>query len=372
MVKKENFYVGLMSGTSRDGVDIALTNIRDDTIETIDALTIPYPEKIRTSLKRLCEPNADITLREIAKIECKLGEFFSDKTLELLKKHSNLRGKIKAIGTHGHTLYHMPENPFPYSLQVGGASIINARTGIKTICDFRSTDIAYGGEGAPLVPAFHQWAFSKPNENRIIINLGGIANITILHSESGVLGFDTGPGNCLMDEWYEKIQHRKFDHGGKFAASGQVNNEILSSLLNDDYFNKEPPKSTAREFFNLDYMYRKIGKKKILSEKPENIQATLLSFTAITIANAIKNFSKEGDSSIYLCGGGIKNDELVSTLKVVLEPKNVSSTSDLGCNPDYVEAVAFSWLAYMRVSGNPVIVTTNPNQESLILGAVYG
>ena len=126
-------------------------------------------------------------MREIAKIECKLGEFFSDKTLELLKKHSNLRGKIKAIGTHGHTLYHMPENPFPYSLQVGGASIINARTGIKTICDFRSTDIAYGGEGAPLVPAFHQWAFSKPNVNRIIINLGGIANITILSSESGVL-----------------------------------------------------------------------------------------------------------------------------------------------------------------------------------------
>lgn len=372
MANKENFYLGIMSGTSRDGVDIALTNIQDGTIETIDALTIAYPEKIRTSLKRLCMPNGEITLGEIAKIECKLGEFFSEKTLELLKNHKNLREKIKAIGTHGHTLYHLPKNPFPYSLQVGGASIINARTGIKTICDFRSTDIAYGGEGAPLVPAFHQWAFSKPNVNRVIINLGGIANITILHSESGVIGFDTGPGNCLMDEWYEKNQSGKFDHGGKFAASGQVNDEILSGLLNDDYFFRDPPKSTAREFFNLDYMYRKLGKKKILSQKPEDIQATLLSFTAITIANSIKNFSKKSDSNIYLCGGGIKNDELVDALKVVLEPKKVESTSDLGCNPDYVEAIAFSWLAYMRLSGNPVTVTTNPNQKALILGAIYG
>ena len=161
MVKKDNFYLGLMSGTSRDGVDIALTNIQDDTIETLDALTVAYPEEIRTLLERLCRLNAKITLNEIAEVECKLGDFFSETTLELLKKHKNLRSKIKAIGTHGHTLYHFPNKPFPYSLQVGGASIINARTGIKTICDFRSIDIAHGGEGAPLVPAFHQWAFSK-------------------------------------------------------------------------------------------------------------------------------------------------------------------------------------------------------------------
>ena len=196
----------------------------------------------------------------------------------------------------------MPENPFPYSLQVGGASIINARTGIKTICDFRSTDIAYGGEGAPLVPAFHEWAFSKPNEKRIIINIGGIANITILHSESEMLDSILALATALWMNGTEK-KHRKFDENGKFAASGQVNAKILSTLLNDDYFNKEPPKSTAREFFNLDYMYRKIGKKKILSEKPENIQATLWRFTATSITNSIKNFTKDGDSSIYQVEG---------------------------------------------------------------------
>lgn len=372
MVKKENYYLGLMSGTSRDGVDIALTNIKDDAIETIDAFTAAYPEEIAILLERLCGLNAKITLKEIAEVECKLGEFFSVTTLELLKKHKNLRNKIKAIGTHGHTLYHLPNKPFPYSLQVGGASIINARTGIKTICDFRSTDIAYGGEGAPLVPAFHQWAFSEQKINRIIVNIGGIANITILHSRDEILGFDTGPGNCLLDEWYEKNQNGKFDSKGKYAASGQVINEILSVLLDDDYFTKKPPKSTAREFFNLDYMYRKLGKKKIFSEKPEDIQATLLNFTAITIVNSIKSLSIDPYSSIYLCGGGLKNDQLVNLLENMLKPKTVNSTNDLGCNPDYVEAIAFSWLAYMRFSGRPVKVTTNPNHTELILGAVYG
>lgn len=372
MVKKENFYLGLMSGTSRDGVDIALTNIQNDTIDTLDAFTVAYPEEIRILLERLCQLNAKITLKEIAEVECKLGEFFSETTLKLLKKHRSLHNKIRAIGTHGHTLYHLPNEPFPYSLQVGGAPIINARTGIKTICDFRSSDIAHGGEGAPLVPAFHQWAFSKHKLNRIIVNIGGIANITSLHSKDEMIGFDTGPGNCLLDEWYEKNQNGKFDHEGKYAASGRVNNEILSALLDDTYFFRKPPKSTAREYFNLDYIYRKLGKKKVLSQKPEDIQATLLNFTAITIVNSIKSLSIEPDSGIYLCGGGLRNNELVSLLGVMLKPVTVSSTAVLGCNPDYIEAIAFSWLAYMRYSGKTVRITSNTGHQAMVLGAVYG
>ena len=169
-----------MSGTSRDGVDVALTRIQRDTIETIDAFTLDYPNELRSLLEKLCQPEESCLLKEIAQAECTLGNFFSLAALKIIEKHKNLRSEIKAIGSHGHTLYHLPSKPYPFSLQVGGAAIINARTGIKTISDFRNADIAKGGEGAPLVPAFHDWALSKPETERVIVNIGGISNITVL------------------------------------------------------------------------------------------------------------------------------------------------------------------------------------------------
>ena len=372
MQEEQNIYVGLMSGTSQDGVDIALTEIKSNTLKTIDAFTLCYPDEIRMLLKRLCQTNERIYLKDIAEVEYSLGDFFSKAVLQLLDKHPNLRKRIRAIGTHGHTLYHLPKKPFPYSIQVGGAAILNARTGIKTVYDFRGADIANGGEGAPLVPAFHDWAFANTETEKIIVNIGGIANITILRNSGEILGFDTGPGNCLLDEWYEKNQGGKFDENGDYGASGFVNTKILSTMLADEFFVRAPPKSTAREFFNIDYLYHKVGLQQIASCRPEDIQATLMALTATSITNSINKFTKNGQSEVYLCGGGVKNRGLTALLKKLLAPRSVKTTLVLGYEPDYIEAVAFSWLAYMRISELPVRVTTNPNFKQLILGSVCG
>lgn len=340
-------YVGLMSGTSMDGIDAVLASFSDRAVRIHATQSQTYPAVLKDALLAAIRESLQVELDTDGELDRQVGECFRDAALAVIKKSGVDIGDVRAIGSHGQTLRHQPNAEHPFSLQIGRADIIAAGTGATTVANFRQADIDAGGQGAPLVPPFHEWLFSSRRRDRVVVNIGGIANITALPGrDSAVIGFDTGPGNGLMDAWTRQHRDQTFDAGGQWAASGEVIESLLAQLLTDPYFTLAPPKSTGFEYFNLDWLHRAdVG-----AADPTDVQTTLCELSATTIASAIGDQCRTA-TEVFVCGGGVNNHELMRRLQQNLPGVSVADTSVAGLHPDWVEAVAFAWLAMRRLTG---------------------
>lgn len=358
-----------MSGTSLDGIDVALVNLEKENVRLIDFYYLGFSEELQKRLHEISKPNALISLQMLGKIDCEVGLLFAKAVNKLLEKSTISKHNILAIGSHGQTIYHSPNSHFPFTLQIGDPNIIAQKTGITTVADFRRRDIAAGGQGAPLVPAFHEIMFSHDDENRCILNIGGIANVTFLpakNTQKPILGFDTGMGNTLMNQWIKLHLGKSYDEGGAWAKTGKIDFALVEKLKSDDYFLLKPPKSTGVDYFSLDWLKTHLEP----HHKPENVQASLCYLTALTICEAIKNYAPN-THRILLCGGGSHNACLIDLIKENINC-TVQSTDEYGIHPDHVEAIAFAWLAKQTLhkkSGNVKNITGA--KDSVILGGVY-
>lgn len=352
-------FIGLMSGTSLDGVDAVLVDFSKNHFKLIAHQFLPYSSALRLEILALQQPNYN-ELEQSHLISNKITLLYTQAITDIISKSKYKAQDISAIGCHGQTIRHRPELGF--TIQIMNAALLAENTGINVVHDFRSRDIAAGGQGAPLVPGFHQALFAHPQNNRVILNIGGIANITYLPSVGEIIGFDSGPGNMLMDAWAEQHIGTSYDANGDWASTGSVNQRLLTSLLAESFFKISPPKSTGRDLFNLQWLAL------ILSAlpsdlKPQDIQRTLLELTALSIANAVRKHCKDTDE-LFVCGGGVLNCTLMERIKALLAPTPVKLTSELKLgqqlDPQLVEASAFAWLAYQtmqRQTSNIISVT---------------
>lgn len=367
----EELYLGLMSGTSMDGVDAVLCTFNGNQLGQIIATHgKSYPASLRTRLLQLQRTPSGIALHDYAALDRQVAEIFAATACELLEQHGIPRDNVLALGSHGQTVFHDPVDARS-SLQLGDPNLIAAQTGITTVADFRRRDIASGGQGAPLVPAFHHACFADAHEARCVINIGGIANVTILPDDNPqhVTGFDTGPGNGLMDEWATLRLGQAYDAQGAWAQSGQVHADLLRTLLADEYFLQPPPKSTGRDKFNLDWARARFPQLDTL-EAPD-VQRTFCALTVASIASALRGHAN-GTHRVLLCGGGVHNRLLLSLLHSDLHPATVELTDQHGLNAQWVEAAAFAWLAMRTLSklpGNLPAVTGA--RQPTILGGIY-
>ena len=364
-------YIGLMSGTSLDGIDAGLVSFKDKQIQLLAFEYLPFSDSMKKDIQNLSRPNSPIFLKDYGSVDTQLGALFAQAINNLLVKTNLSSSDITAIGSHGQTIYHAPENPSAFSLQIGDPNIIAEETGITTVADFRRRDIAAGGQGAPMVPAFHQAFFSHifdlSKQNITIVNIGGIANITYL-SGNKTIGFDTGPGNTLMDFWIQKNLDTAYDKKGSWAKAGRANPELVENLKSDPYFKLSLPKSTGKEYFSPAWLNEKTSHTPDCSA--EDIQASLCQLTADTITEAIHQYAPLTDHTL-ICGGGIHNEYLVELIQNNLTHA-VSSTAEYGINPDHVEAMAFAWLARQTINNLPGNITeVTGAKKPVILGGVY-
>jgi len=358
-----------------DAIDAALVAFRPDSIELLGTHNEPYPVPLKTRLHDLATAQNG-RLDELFQTDVQVGECFAKAALRVLESAGMPARRVAAIGSHGQTIRHAPSSPIPYTVQLGDPNVIAERTGITTIADFRRRDVAAGGEGAPLTPPFHVALLSgrHPNATRAIVNIGGIANATIVPARAGqshtVIGFDTGPGNCLLDAWARENLGREYDASGGWAARGRPDERLLSRMLSDPFFDRPPPRSTGRETFNLAWLDARI-RDAGANRTPEDIQRTLCELTARAVTTAIEQYAAE-TIELFLCGGGVHNAVLVERLQALLAPRPVKSTDALGLHPDWVEAVAFAWLAKRtleRCPGNLPSVTGAAHP--VVLGGIY-
>ena len=362
-------FIGLMSGTSADAIDAALVNLAGDDLEIIDYRQYPLETGLRKSLRGI---NLSAPVEAISELDGLLGRCFGQAALAVLDANSVETGQVRAIGSHGQTILHLPRATPPRTLQIGDPNLIAGLTGITTIADFRRADMAAGGQGAPLAPAFHAWKFRSNRANRVVLNIGGIANLTILPCTPGeeVRGFDSGPGNTLMDAWIQQCTGSNYDDQGRWAAAGIIQQELLKPMLSDPYFSAPPPKSTGKDDFNSAWIARH-GDKTGNACRNEDIQATLLELTAVSIADAIST-SSPATEEILVCGGGVHNTVLMQRLQSLLPGIVVKSTGDYGINPDAVEAVTFAWLARQRLENTPAnLPSVTGAGKAAVLGAIY-
>ena len=352
-----------------DAIDTALVDIEPGSLNLKQYQQFPLPEMIRDGVRKL---SGSSSLDEVMCMDAELGQLFADAVLEIVKRSGLNKERIRAVGSHGQTVMHCPEDAPPRTLQIGDANIIACRTGLTTVTDFRRLDLAAGGQGAPLAPALHAQYFRSGSVDRVILNIGGIANITLLPAsrQEVVTGFDTGPGNGLMDDWNHRHNHTPMDKDGKWAASGKLDQSLLEQLLSDPYFSHTPPKSTGRDYFNLEWLDMMLEK----FTRPVaavDVQATLLLLTVHNIADAITRYAPSA-REIYVCGGGIHNPVLMQALETCLPDRTIASTAVLGIHPDAVEAVTFAWLARCRLDGIPGnLPSVTGAERPMILGAVY-
>ena len=366
------YYVGLMSGTSLDGIDAALVDLATPHApRLVAAATTPYEETLRRHLLQLCQRQT-ASIAELLSLDVQVGRALAHAARVLLDEAGLPAHAVRAIGSHGQTIRHQPSADPPATLQIGDPNIIAEATGITTVADFRRRDMAAGGEGAPLVPAFHQAVFGSGGESRIVLNIGGIANITVLGAGDGAPlgGFDTGPGNTLMDAWALRHLGRPLDERGRWAASGSVNQALLAQCLADPYFQRPPPKSSGREYFSLQWLEDKL-RECGTTPTPADVQATLCELSARSMAEAVLTHAP-GTRRILICGGGLHNDQLVERLRALLGAHRLGSTAEVGIDPDMVEAMAFAWLAQRTLHGQPGNApgVTGARRE-VILGGIY-
>ena len=370
MTEAPALYVGLMSGTSMDGIDAALVAIEQGAPRLLASHQHHWPDAVREQLRAFSTDQPQ-SLDAFGELDAQAGEIFADAVLALLAKSNTAATAVTAIGSHGQTLRHGPNHRFPFTLQIGDPNRIAQRTGIPTVADFRRRDIAAAGQGAPLVPAFHHACFASAVEDRIIVNIGGIANLTcLLAHENTVTGFDTGPGNRLLDDWIRLQQGKQFDADGAWAASGSIYQPLLDALLADAYFSQAPPKSTGSDYFHLDWL-RNTAASMLASISAVDVQATLLELTAVSISNALSHCAPQG-AAIFLCGGGAHNVQLQRRLRALLPDSRIATTAALGIDPDWVEAAAFAWLAYRTLAGLPGnLPSATGASQPVILGGIY-
>jgi anhydro-N-acetylmuramic acid kinase len=361
-----DLFIGLMSGTSLDGIDavVARFDAGSDAPALVHSHYQPFQPLLRDTLLALNEPGHD-ELHRAAVSANQLAHAYAAAIRTLLAQAGLAACDITAIGCHGQTVRHRPDAG--YTTQLVNAALLTELTGITTICDFRSRDIAAGGQGAPLVPAFHLHAFGSATEHRAVVNIGGIANITDLPPGSIAAGFDCGPGNALMDEWISANLGRAYDDNGAWAASGMVIPDLLNTLLTHEFFARQPPKSTGRDTFNLAWVRRALSG----NEPADHVQATLLALTADSIAQSIEKHCPRAQS-VYVCGGGAHNSVLMARLATLLPGKRVSNTGVIGVDADWVESLAFAWLARQTLQSKPGNVPSVTGAKGpRILGAIY-
>lgn len=363
-------YVGLMSGTSMDAIDAVLVDFSQG-IRLKSTHTLPMPSDLRRRLGALCQSGPD-EIERLGRADAELGALFAAAVNELLDKSQVDARQVKAIGSHGQTIRHRPLSQPPFTLQIGDPNVISEHSAITVIADFRRRDMAAGGQGAPLVPAFHADVFGSRQNHRIVLNLGGIANVTLLPAgqPEATSGFDTGPANTLMDAWSQLQRGETYDAGGKWAASGNASPMLLERLLAHPFFARPAPKSTGREDFNIEWLQAELNALR-MTISSSDVQATLLELTALTVATAINGSSLDG-GELLICGGGAFNDTLWRRLQVLLPNWDFHSTAEFGLAPTWVEATAFAWLARRTMLGLPgnlpaVTGATGPR----ILGAIY-
>ncbi len=354
---RPQLYLGLISGTSADGIDAALVRFASDDArarcELVHGHTWRWDEALRPRLIALGQGGDCASLDELGTLDVRIAEAFANAALRLLADAGVVPAQVRAIGSHGQTVRHRPagaasDGRWPFTMQLGDGNLIAERTGIATVADFRRRDVAAGGHGAPLLPALHAALLRSPDENRAVLNLGGIANLTLLPECGGVRGFDTGPANGLLDAWCERHLGAAFDADGAFAASGCVDEPLLARLLAEPWFALPPPKSSGREQFHLDWVQAQLHG----DEAAQDVQATLLELTAASVAEALQ--AQQTDTQrLLVCGGGVHNPLLLRRIAARLPGTQVESTAALGVDPDFVEAMGFAWLARETLAGRP-------------------
>ncbi|MGH8496708.1 MAG: anhydro-N-acetylmuramic acid kinase [Gammaproteobacteria bacterium] len=364
-------YLGLISGTSMDGADAALVSFDEGGCRVVAGHSTAFPADLYLTVSNLvAQPTSVPSLDQLGELDTRLGHFFADAALGLLEREAVDASSVIAIGSHGQNIRHCPELAHPFTWQLGDPNVIVARTGITTVADFRRRDVALGGQGAPLMPGFHKAVFAAANEERAVVNLGGMANVTILPRAGDVLGFDTGPGNALMDIWSQAKRRKPFDEGGAWASQGRVHAGLLERFLDDPFFRKAPPKSTGREYFNKRWIENGLFE---LTNWPsaEDVQATLLELTARSISDVISG-TAPGTERVLLCGGGVHNRRLFERLIELMPGRIVQPADEHGLASDWVEAAGFAWLARQTLSGKAGNITavTGARRPS-ILGGVY-
>ena len=359
-----DLYIGIMSGTSLDGIDAALVDLSQAAPCLVSSYFQPYPAALKETLLALHHPTPN-ELHQSQLVAGQLAREYAEATKTLLKKAGIAAASIQAIGCHGQTVRHCPEHG--YSLQLNNAALLAELTGIHVVSDFRNRDIAAGGQGAPLVPAFHDVVLRHPNISRVILNIGGIANLTDLAPNKATIGFDSGPGNLLMDAWIAKHQGKPYDKDGAWAASGRIIPALLQVMLDDAYFVASPPKSTGRDLFNLSWLENKLSG----SEAPQDVQATLLALTGDSIAASVHRFCTR-TREIFVCGGGAHNKALLSHLQQALPQCRIQKTEVLGIDADWMEAMAFAWLAQQAMHLRPAnLPAVTGAKHPCVLGAIY-
>ncbi len=361
-------YLGLISGTSADGIDAALVAFDGDAPRLLLGQTHAYPAELRESLLTISQATGAISLDTLGELDQRVGMAFAEAAITALEAAGVASDAVAAIGSHGQTLRHRPLGPHPFTLQIGDPNVIAERTGIRTVADFRRRDVAAGGQGAPLLPALHAALFADASADVAVLNLGGIGNLTLLPRAGGVRGFDTGPANCLLDAWIGEHTGGARDEGGRWADGGTVDAVLLEELLADPYFELSAPKSTGRDYFHLDWLRAQVGD---TSRDPRDVQATLLQLTATSIVAALRSELPQA-TRLIACGGGVHNAALMQCLRTLAAPIELSTTAAHGLDPDFVEAVGFAWLARATVAGNagnlPAVTgAAGPR----ILGAIY-
>lgn len=364
-------YIGLISGTSMDGVDCAVVDCSGHTPRVIHFNTTEFAPDLKQRLLRLTT-NQGVDLRMFGSADIDVARFFAQAVNSFLTVHRLKPADIVAIGSHGQTIWHEPPQRAeqrPFTLQIGDPNTLAEQTGITVVADFRRKDMAAGGQGAPLVPALHRELFNSNTTDRIVLNLGGIANITLLPKNGGAcLGLDTGPASVLMDAWIKRHRDQDYDENGAWATSGHIDAALLNALLDEPYFRLPAPKSTGREFLNLAWLDQKLAKTTTI--KPVDVQATLLEFTAQTVSKEVNKLLSSGE--VIACGGGARNAALLQRLQERLPGFALRTSTELGIHADCVEAVAFAWMAKKTLHREPIDFSAFTGaRHPVIAGGIY-
>ena len=363
-------YIGLISGTSMDGIDTALVDFTDNNIKLIATHNHSIPETTRANVFRLAH-NDNVDLNLLGETDAELGELFADAALTLLSQTDYLPGDIKAIGSHGQTIWHNPAAKHKFSIQITDANRIAYKTGITTVADFRRKDMAAGGEGAPLASGLHKNFFSNSKENRAVLNIGGISNLTYLPANKNekCFGFDCGPGNVLMDGWIARHHGKAYDANGKWASQSDADEALVKQLMTDDYIHLAPPKSTGREHYHMQWLDRQL--KGFSNISADNVQTSLCAFTANSIHHALEKHLP-AVNTLIVCGGGAHNQYLMRLLSERNPSLHVASSEQFGLSPDWVEATAFAWMAQQTLLGKPSnLPDVTGAKQPVTLGAIY-
>ena len=342
-------YMGLMSGTSMDGIDAVLLDIDPGGMRVRNAVVRSWAPELQQRLRRAAEDYLHLGLLEYGRLDTIVGREFALAAQQLLQNSDLRADAIRAIGSHGQTLLHQPRDAAPFTLQIGDPNVIAEQLTIDVVADFRRRDVAAGGEGAPLMPAFHIAAFGVPGQYNAVANIGGIANVSLLHADGSVTGFDTGPGNCLLDAWMRRHRAQPYDADGAWAAGGSVHPALLQRMLTDPYFSRPAPKSTGRETFSDQWLERTLHG---LPIQERDVQATLSELTARSLSAALL-VTGDAPRRLLVCGGGARNADLMQRLSRVLPYTAVDSTAVCGIDPQHVEAAGFAWLAHRYLTALP-------------------